>query len=289
LIFRVKSTPTTHVFISLVIDSIMSRKTEDVHEQQKAIERYRTQIMIPRDKIDQAVIEDLQLPQVAAVEDDHGYDSLRLIAHILEDNKANPDLEELRTQARTQQNDSTWTLRDGLLLRSGRVYVTGGLIDKTPLRTAIIREAHEQPLSGHPGRTKLRQLLQSRFYWPGQGRDIDRYCANCHACRRSHVRRDKKPGFLHQLPIPDRPWQHISVDFKKCPESRTGHNMVAIFVDRLGKRPITIPVRDTITAKQLVPLFLTHVVRHVGLPDSIVSDRGPQFVSDFWDEVCKRL
>jgi hypothetical protein len=253
----------------------LSRKTEDVHEQQKAIERYRTQIMIPRHKIDQAVVEDLQLPQVAAIENDHGYDSLRLMAYILEDNKTNPDLEELRTQARTQQNDNTWTLRDGLLLRSGKVYVTGGLIDNTPLRTAIIREAHEQPLSGHPGRTKLRQLLQSRFYWPGQGRDIDRYCANCHACRRSHVPRDKKPGFLHQLPIPDRPWQHISVDFKKCPESCTGHNMVAIFVDRLGKRPITIPVRDTITAKQLVPLFLTYVVRHVGLPDSIVSDRGP--------------
>ena len=65
--------------------------------------------------------------------------------------------------------------------------------------------------------------------------------------------------------------------------------MVAIFVDRLGKRPITVPVCDTITAKELVPLFLLHVVRHVGLPDSITSDRGPQFVSDFWDEVCSRL
>jgi transposase InsO family protein len=65
--------------------------------------------------------------------------------------------------------------------------------------------------------------------------------------------------------------------------------MIALFVDRLGKRPITIPVRDTITAKQLAPLFLLHVVRHVGIPDTIVSDRGPQFVSDFWNEFCKRI
>ena len=62
-----------------------------------------------------------------------------------------------------------------------------------------------------------------------------------------------------------------------------------IFVDRLGKRPITVPVRDTITAKELVPVFLIHVARHVGLPDSIVTDRGPQFISDFWNEVYKRL
>jgi hypothetical protein len=65
--------------------------------------------------------------------------------------------------------------------------------------------------------------------------------------------------------------------------------MVAIFVDRLGKRPITIPVRDTVTAKELAPLFLLHVVRHVGIPNTIVSDRGPQFVSDFWNEFCKRI
>jgi transposase InsO family protein len=142
---------------------------------------------------------------------------------------------------------------------------------------------------GHPGRAKLRQLLQARYYWPNQGKDIDQYRDNCHTCRRAHVPRDKKPGLLHPLPVPDRPWQHVSVDFKKCPESKNKHNMVAIFVDRLGKRPITIPVRDTITAKELAPLFLTHVVRHVGIPETVVSDRGPQFISDFWNEFCKRI
>jgi hypothetical protein len=71
------------------------------------------------------------------------------------------------------------------------------------------------------------------------------------------VPRDEKPGFLQQLLIPDRPWQYIIVDFKKCLPVKA------------------ILVRATITAKQLVPLFLTYVVGHVGLPDSITSDRGP--------------
>ena len=61
------------------------------------------------------------------------------------------------------------------------------LTPEMPLRTALIKEAHEQPLSGHPGCAKLCQLVQSRYYWPSQGKDIDRYRNNCHACKRSHV------------------------------------------------------------------------------------------------------
>ena len=87
--------------------------------------------------------------------------------------------------------------------------------------------------------------------------------------------RDKKPGFLHPLPVLDRPWQHITVDFKKCPKSKASYNIVAIFVDKLGKQLITILVQDTVTARELAPLFLLHVVRHVSILETIISDRGP--------------
>jgi hypothetical protein len=64
------------------------------------------------------------------------------------------------------------------------------------------------------------------------------------------------------------------VDFKKCLESKTGYNIVAIFVDCLGKRPILVPVRDTVTTRDLAQIFITHVIRHVGLPDLITSNKG---------------
>ncbi len=61
--------------------------------------------------------------------------------------------------------------------------------------------------------------------------------------------RDKKPGLLHPLPVPEQLWQHVIVDFKYCLESKAGNNIITLFVNRLGKRPIIIPVRNTITAK----------------------------------------
>jgi hypothetical protein len=64
------------------------------------------------------------------------------------------------------------------------------------------------------------------------------------------------------------------VDFKKCLESKTGYNIVAIFIDCLGKRPILVPVRNTVTIHDLAQIFIIHIIRHVGLPDLITSNRG---------------
>ena len=134
------------------------------------------------------------------------------------------------------------------------------LIDKMPLRTTIIYKAYNQPLLRYPGQTKLRFLLQQRYYQPNQKKDINRYRANCYTCQRLHVFKDKKPGFLHPLPVPDRPQQHITIDFKKCLKSKASHNIVAIFVDRLGKQLIIILVQDTIIAQELASLFLLHII-----------------------------
>ena len=118
---------------------------------------------------------------------------------------------------------------------------------------------------------------------------MNRYRANCYTCWHLYIPKDKKPGFLHLLPILDRLQQHIIVDFKKCLKSKASYNIIAIFVDRLGKRPIIVLVRDTIIARELALLFLLHVVQHVSILEIVVSDRGPQFISDFQNEFYKRI
>jgi transposase InsO family protein len=76
------------------------------------------------------------------------------------------------------------------------------------------------------------------------------------------------------------------MDFKSMPKDKGGFNAILVFVDQLGKRPISIPCYKTSTARELAHYFITHVWRYYGPPDSIVSDRGPQFISDFWKEFC---
>ena len=77
------------------------------------------------------------------------------------------------------------------------------------------------------------------------------------------------------MPILDRPWQYILVDFKKYLKSKTKYNIVVIFVNRLEKQPITISIRDTIIARELAPLFLLYIVYYIEVPKTIISNRGP--------------
>jgi hypothetical protein len=68
-----------------------------------------------------------------------------------------------------------------------------------------------------------------------------------------------------------------------------GFDAVLVVVDRLSKRSHTLATHATATAYDLAMLFYHQIWRIYGTPVSIVSDRGPQFVADFWNELCKIL
>ena len=213
---------------------------------------------------------------------------LGLTLQILQANRTAPEIEEQRTLAQAEA-DGKWTLADGLLFRSGRLVVPDAMHADIPVRTLLIKEAHEQVSTGHPGIKKTRELLIQRYYWKGLPQDVERYVHNCGVCRRSHVPRDKTPGLLQSLPVPERPWQHITMDFKSFPKSKRGYDAILVFICRLSKKSTTVPCFQTADARDLARMFLERVYPYYGPPDSIVSDRGPQFISEFWTEVCSIL
>jgi len=78
--------------------------------------------------------------------------------------------------------------------------------------------------------------------------------------------------------ISEKSWMHISVDFiTKLPLAQ-GYNLILVVVDRLTKMVYFIPTMEKMLAKRLVQLFRDNVWKLHGLPESIISDRRPQFV-----------
>ncbi len=64
------------------------------------------------------------------------------------------------------------------------------------------------------------------------------------------------------------------------------YDSILLIVDRLTKMVHYEPVKVIIDASGLAEVILIVVVRHHGLSDLIVSDRGSVFTLKFWSSLC---
>ena len=159
-----------------------------------------------------------------------------------------------------------------------------------PLRTQVIQETHDSALSGHPGRDLTKLLIGRKFTWPGLSQDVRKFLRNCDVCGRTTIWREKRRGLLKPLPIPERIWSEISIDFITGlpPSGPDQADTIMVITDRLSKSVIFEAMAST-TAETVAKRLLSSFVRHHGLPSAIVSDRGPQFVSHIWKRICELL
>lgn len=72
------------------------------------------------------------------------------------------------------------------------------------------------------------------------------------------------------------------------PSGSEGFTSILGITDRLSKAQVLIPMTE-ITAEAVATALFRHVFSHHGLPHAIVSDRGPQFTSQFWGIICQQL
>ena len=96
-------------------------------------------------------------------------------------------------------------------------------------------------------------------------------------------------GLLKPLPIPSKLWQSIALEFIKNLPISKGFNAILAVVDRYTKVAHFLPCTKEISNEEIAEIVIFEVCRHHGLLDSIISDRGPQFVSKFWKHLFTML
>lgn len=186
-----------------------------------------------------------------------------------------------------QTRNSQFKVMGGYLYhKDDRLYIPS---DRA-LKTHILHECHDTPTSGHLGRDKTIDQVKRRFYWPNMDQEIAAYVTTCDACQRNKPSHQSPMGQLQPLPIPTHPWQQVSMDLiTQLPKSKKGNDAIVVFVDKLTKMVHYAPTTTDCSAPQLADIFLEHVVRHHGLPSSILSDRDPRFTGNFWRALWKCL
>jgi hypothetical protein len=172
-----------------------------------------------------------------------------------------------------------FTVEDGLLRKNGKLYIPSDPI----IKTALLNEVHDTPISGHFGVTRTYRLLSQDVFWPDMIGDVKKYVSTCLQCQLNKPTNQLPAGLLQPLPIPSRRWEQVSLDLiTQLPPSRQGNDCIVVFVDKLSKMVHYTATTTSVTAVQLADIFFRDVVRHHGVPTSLISDRDPRFTSNFW-------
>lgn len=158
------------------------------------------------------------------------------------------------------------------------------------LKEEILRELHSNPLGGHVGIDRTLHILKRYFWWKNMTRDTVDFVRSCDECQRNKSSNQQPIGQLQPLQIPLRRWQSVSIDFiMELPRTVSGHDAVVVVVDRMSKMVHIAPTTSNVNSEEFAQLFLDNVVRLHGLPTELVTDRGSQFISNFWKTLCEKL
>ncbi|CAI7932609.1 unnamed protein product, partial [Closterium sp. NIES-54] len=156
------------------------------------------------------------------------------------------------------------------------------------LRQLLLSEYHDTVTRSHFGVEKTYARLSNDYHWPRMHADVRDFIRSCPTCQQLKARTTNRYGLLQPIPPPTKVWDEVTMDFiMDLPRTPRSYNAILVVVDRLSKMSHFIPTHTTVTAPETARLFFDHIVRLHGLPSTIISDRDPRFLSNFWQSLFK--
>jgi hypothetical protein len=132
--------------------------------------------------------------------------------------------------------------------------------------------------------------LKTRYWWYGMKRDIAEYVSLCDTYQRVKAEHQRPARLLQPLKIPKWKWEEIGMDFiVGLPHTQAGYDSIWVTVDRLTKVAHFILVKTTYSGAKLAEHNMSRIVCLHGVPKKIVSDRGSQFTSKFWEKLHESM
>ena len=87
------------------------------------------------------------------------------------------------------------------------------------------------------------------YWWPQMATDIEAFCRSCVKCQTNKTDMQKPQGLLHSLPIPDKLWQSVGMDFMGPLPQSQGNDYLLVIIDWLTLQVHLVPTMTWVTAK----------------------------------------
>ena len=99
----------------------------------------------------------------------------------------------------------------------------------------ILKECHDVPTAGYPGRDITIRRVSESYFWPRMRKDVAKYVKNCKVCQQHKVEQTLPSGFMGKRMI-NRPWEMVAADIKgPFPRSTQGNEYILIFEDLFSR------------------------------------------------------
>ena len=180
---------------------------------------------------------------------------------------------------------------DGILCH---IWIPGGKRVPTPrsqlvvpssLRHEVLINAHDLPTGGHLGVNKTYAKLRDRYFWPKMYMDVQHWCLSCEHCAMKKSPKQRQTAPLLPIPV-EAPFEKVSCDISgPWPVTHNNNRYILVFVDMCTKWTEAFAIPN-IEAKTVAEIFVNEIVSRHGAPRVLLSDRGSNFLSSLFREVC---
>ena len=153
------------------------------------------------------------------------------------------------------------------------------------LRARRLRLCHNPAITGHPGQNCMYYALRREYYWPHLAADVAATVRGCRTCAMNRVKLRKHLSRLRLFPA-TRPLESLAIDILgPFPKTKTGKRFLLVITDCFSKLMQVVALR-TITAYTVAVAFCEAWVFKYGVPRTLLSDNGPQFIAKFFHSTC---
>ena len=192
--------------------------------------------------------------------------------------------EQKRTKTKVLK-DNEWQIEEDLMLKEEKLYIQK---DKV-LRVEIIWLHHNILVAEYGGKQKMTQLVMRNYWWPGITKDVEKYVDSCDICQRIKNRTKASVEKLMVNKILEKLQTHLIVDFITKLLLVAGKDVILVVCNRLSKMTHFVVTTEKTLVKRLARLFRDNVWKLHRLPESVISDKEPQFTVELTKELNKML
>ena len=232
---------------------------------------------------------------------DQGHNTLSK-SQLIQEQQTDPEISKLIFRALPEDEISQvpicYYIKNGILMRKWRPFdvpaddewaVYHQIVVPKSYRHEILSIAHESPMSGHLGINKTYHKIINHFYWPGLKSDVSKYCKTCHTCQMVGKPNQTIPkAKLQPIPAFDEPFSRILIHcVGPLSWTKSGNEYLLTIMCTSTRFPEAIPLRN-IKTKSIVKALIKFFT-FVGLPKSVQSDQGSNFMSGIFQQVMHEL